>query len=569
VKRSARRPWLPRTVLAFGLAATLAGTFLLNLLSQQRDEARFARVVSDVEERIEARMQLYVALLRGAAALFATASTRPADEISAVDFRRYVARLRLDTYYPGVQGLGFSRAIAPEERERFGVWPEHERDEYHSIVFLEPLDLRNQAALGFDMYSEPVRRAAMQKARDTGRPAMSGRVTLVQEITNEEQPGFLIYLPVYRGGVDPGTVEARRTLLEGFVYSPFRAGDLFAGLFGRDDLDVAIEVFDGSGTTPEDLLYASAADRARHDAAWVALREVHVAERTWAVRIHSLPALEVESGRTPVIAFGVGALLMSLALFAGARREVAIRQRLESAEGEARAAGEIRERVLAVLSHDLRNPLGAIALSASTLKRHAELSDRELRLVRRIEAASERMTRMLSQLLDFARIRQGMSLPVEVRKADVHHVCRQVVEELRAANPDQEIQLTLHGEPEAFVDPDRLGQVVSNLTGNAIQHGDGGPVTVRVHEPKDGELAIEVHNGGDPIPEAAISGLFEPFRRVARNGNGRSSSVGLGLFIAKEVVRAHGGKIHVRSPDQSGTTFVVHLPRLPPSGTPG
>src|SRR5690606_23884226 len=128
-------------------------------------------------------------------------------------FRRFTERLDVEGRYPGIQGIGFTQRFMPEERDSlfaamqaqgfpdFRVWPDVPYPERHAIIYLEPLDRRNRAALGFDMFTEPTRRDAMARARDTGLPAMSGKVTLVQEIEGRVQAGFLIYYPVYRDGV--------------------------------------------------------------------------------------------------------------------------------------------------------------------------------------------------------------------------------------------------------------------------------------------------------------------------------------------------------------------------------
>src|SRR6185295_11561759 len=131
----------------------------------------------------------------------------------------------------GIQGIGFSRRISPSDKAAvigemrktvgpdFHIWPDNERSEYHSIVFLNPHDEKNKLAIGFDMFTESVRRAAMEKARDSGVPTASGRVVLVQEMkTEQKQAGFLIYAPVYRNGAPTTSVEERRQALVGFVY---------------------------------------------------------------------------------------------------------------------------------------------------------------------------------------------------------------------------------------------------------------------------------------------------------------------------------------------------------------
>ena len=173
------------------------------------------------------------------------------------------------------------------------------------------------------------------------------------------------------------------------------------------------------------------------------------------------------------------------------------------------------------------------------------------------------MTRMIDQILDFARIRSGQSFDLRLEPADLRQVCQAVVDEIRLSKPGQEITLSIEGRAEARFDSDRIAQVLSNLIGNAIQHGTRGPISVTVLEMTPDAMAIEVHNFGPAIPMGAQAGIFDAFNREATAGLGDRLSVGLGLFIANQIVRAHGGSIAVRSPDRDGTTFSVVLPRKP------
>jgi signal transduction histidine kinase len=237
-------------------------------------------------------------------------------------------------------------------------------------------------------------------------------------------------------------------------------------------------------------------------------------------------------------------------LFHTAKRE---RERAEE-------AAALRERLLAIVGHDLRNPLGSIIMAASLLRASA-LATAEEGLVSRLQRSANRMTRMIDQILDFARIRSGQSFAFQFESADLRQVCQSVIDELRLGRPDQEIALSIEGRADAIFDSDRIAQVLSNLIGNAIQHGTAGPISVTVRETTPDAVAIEVHNFGPAIPQAAQARIFDAFNREATAGH--RSSVGLGLFIANEIVRAHGGSIAVRSPDRDGTTFSVVLPRRP------
>jgi CHASE1-domain containing sensor protein len=226
-------------VLLAGLALTALVVAVLAGTAQERDRQRFQAETRAVQDAIVDRVNTSIALLRSAAGLFASHE----NQLTVSSFAAYMDRVALRAHYPGILGLGFSRRIRAEERaalerqmreqghENFQVWPLDERPELNSIVFLEPLDRRNRAAIGYDMTTNPVRREAMARARDSGSAAASGVVELVQEIQGPKQPGFLIYLPVYRGGAIPNTPAARRERLIGFAYSPIRAHDFLSSAF--------------------------------------------------------------------------------------------------------------------------------------------------------------------------------------------------------------------------------------------------------------------------------------------------------------------------------------------------
>jgi signal transduction histidine kinase len=202
-------------------------------------------------------------------------------------------------------------------------------------------------------------------------------------------------------------------------------------------------------------------------------------------------------------------------------------------------------------------------MTAQLLSSHALATADEL-LVHRIQRSADRMTRMIAQILDFARIRSGQSFDLRLESAGLRQVCQAVIDELRLSRPDREITLSIEGQTDALIDSDRIAQVLTNLISNAIQHGRRGPISVTVRETTPDAVTIEVHNVGPAIPAAAQAGIFDAFNRAATTGD--RSSVGLGLFIANQIVRAHGGSIAVRSPDRDGTTFSAVLPRRPAIG---
>jgi signal transduction histidine kinase len=227
----------------------------------------------------------------------------------------------------------------------------------------------------------------------------------------------------------------------------------------------------------------------------------------------------------------------------------------------AEEARSLRERLLDIVGHDLRNPLSAIIAAVGLLQRRKLGSD-EAAIVNRLDSAASRMSRVIGQVLDFARIRQGRNLSLELRPANVHEICRGVVEELRLAHPDREVRLELRGHGEATCDADRLAEALSNLIGNAIQHGADSPVDISLDDAAHDRIAIVIHNHGS-IPTDAQASIFEPYQRGRTPKTNGSGSIGLGLFIANEVVKAHQGTITLVSAPERGTTFTVVIPRQP------
>lgn len=231
----------------------------------------------------------------------------------------------------------------------------------------------------------------------------------------------------------------------------------------------------------------------------------------------------------------------------------AARARAELAEAEASKIGAQQERLVAVVSHDLRGPLNAISVTAEHLQRDA--LERQAKGLSRIVASTGRMQSMIHDLLDYTRARHGAGLPVQPQPARLGEICQAAIEEIRSAKPHRTVLLAVTGEDSALLDPARVEQVVSNLVTNALTHGAADePVKVNVTEDGAG-VRLEVTNQGTPIAPHLLPALFDPFRPGDAPG-----SVGLGLFIVREIARAHGGSVSVRS-SELGTAFTVMFPK--------
>jgi len=343
--------WVPWFVGALSLLLTGMFSVYVAITSEAKDRARFTSSVQRSQNELAHHLETYITLLRGLSGHFAATQSVTRD-----DFRAYVDQLELRVHYAGVQGIGFSKRVPPENREAliavmqrqgmpsFRIWPEYERSEYHTVIYLEPENRRNVAALGYDMFTEPIRRAAVERARDTGMAAASGKVTLVQEIDEQKQAGFLIILPVYRGGRTPETVAERRAALEGFIFSAFRIDDLLAGIFGTEvHPDLAVDIFDGTELTEEQLLRRSSRTPAVADSAYrpafTMVRQMEVAGRPWTLAFASRPGLEQPAGRSLAHVVAAAGLLITAVLFFLTRAQRAMRTVAE------RSAADLRESI--------------------------------------------------------------------------------------------------------------------------------------------------------------------------------------------------------------------------------
>jgi sigma-B regulation protein RsbU (phosphoserine phosphatase) len=224
-------------------------------------------------------------------------------------------------------------------------------------------------------------------------------------------------------------------------------------------------------------------------------------------------------------------------------------------------AAQFRDRLIGIVSHDLRNPIGAMLMSANVLLRRDELDERTIKVAARIKSSGERAIRLIRDLLDYTQAHLGPGIPIERRPADLHVIVGQVVDEMQAAHPERRIEVRREGDGRGDWDVDRLAQVVENLLSNALKYSPPDtPVTVEL----TGDAAsvqLVIHNHGESIPSERLPHIFEPMQRGVDDASDAGRSVGLGLYVVKHLVDAHQGRVTVASSTTAGTSFTVSLPR--------
>lgn len=363
-----RVSWL---VLGLSILATVLAWRFFVVSIDSTAQATFDEVLLAFSGELERSITAYEQVLTGVSALV---QTRPT--LTRQEFRNYLAAVNIENKYPGIQGVGYAvmvpasgleeleASIRNEGFQDFRVRPAGPRDMYSAIIFLEPFNWRNQRAFGFDMYSEPVRREAMNRARDNGVPAASGTVLLVQETAEDTQAGFLLYLPIYNQFGTPDSVEVRRQSIKGYVYSPFRLEDLISAVLSRErqmieqkaNIQIVASVLGGDPT----VVFASGSEGSggKQEAKFVQQGIFEFHGKKWDIIFASTDVFESGVDYSPAwIALVVGLTLSSL--LSGLVASAALRQR------ESIISKERMELLSRELAHRVKNSLAVVQSIAS------------------------------------------------------------------------------------------------------------------------------------------------------------------------------------------------------------
>lgn len=373
--------YLPLLVFLLVGSIGIATSLLVYRAEEAAERSRFEALADDTVDRIAERMQRTMALLRATNAYFSASRGR----VSLLDYRAYVDGLEIEARFDGLQGLGFARflpageeAIAEDDLQRnyqrqIEVWPATDQERRAVIVLLEPRNFRNEAALGFDMFSEPLRREAMLTAIETGRDSASAPVSLVQEVTAEKQAGFLVYTPLYRAD----SRAALRSEPVGFVYAAFRAGDFHLAALGRAlDLPIALETQDTTNGRSQTLYRSADYDETAADSRFTAERKISVGGRSWTITAHETDAFfdPARYWRTAVL--GGILILLSAALAAVARLQVRTLEAAREIQALTEKAVAEKDLLLHETKHRIKNSITRIlAMARQTANASDTLED--------------------------------------------------------------------------------------------------------------------------------------------------------------------------------------------------
>ncbi|WP_345786216.1 CHASE domain-containing protein [Coraliomargarita algicola] len=584
--------------------------FILQNAAAQIDEENFTELIHDIESAVTDRLDTYLNTLIAGAGHYINS-----EELKTEEWRSFVQHLKIVERYPGINGIGFIQPFHDTEIPSFVAKkrasglpdfkikevPNVERPatdvmgyEHFIITYIEPLSTNHQA-LGLDVASEINRQTAGQRARDSGKPAMTGRIILVQD--GMSRPGFLVFHPMYQAGAPTETVEQRRQAFIGWSYAPFITEVFLNGVLGNREDQIQFHIYDSPKITPSNFVYSTTGSRPETETAKYAHKSsLKLADQTFSFgwnRGQNFPTQETASATIAAASLALGSCLLvvivvnlqstnrraqhivaerTLELHAAnekLQKEVSERQKAESDAKEAHqiadTANKAKSEFLATMSHEIRTPMNSV-IGFAELLCGSELNADQRLWATYIQSSGNSLLALINDILDFSKIEAG-KFELEAIPFSIHKTLDQVVTgfEPIAAQKGLLINLETSEDLPAKVvgDPTRLKQVITNLIGNSLKFTKTGTISVTADwqgDQANGVAEISVTDSGIGIPKSKIKNLFQRFSQVDSSTTRQYGGSGLGLAICKRIINLMDGEIKVESTEGKGTTMNCSIP---------
>jgi signal transduction histidine kinase len=574
------KKWRAISVLVIGLILSFGATNIIKNSIQNEIELDFEFICNEIKVKIDSRLKAHAQLLRSGASLFAATDT-----VTLEEWKSFNESEKIDKNLPGILGVGFS-LIVPKNRllnhiesirnngfPDYAIYPAGDRDFYTSIIYLVPFSARNQRAFGYDMYTEPVRRKAMEFSRDSNYAMLSGKVHLVQEITDNIQAGTLMYVPVYKNGMKFNTLQERRASIIGWVYSPYRMNDLMSGIIGNWDLPnknrIHLKIYDDDIISEKNLLFDSQNKNENVKIIKPNLFQtipVEFNSKKWTLQFtgynersslfHGRILIVLLSG----IVISILLFSLSLALINVQFREEKILQLNHVLE----KLNDDKDQFISILAHDLKSPFNALLGYSDLLLKNIRTYDLDKveAQIQIISDSTKKIYRLLEDILNWAKTQSG-KIPFEPEKINFSKICSEVIENLmlNASNKNIKINCLSSSELYIYADYDMLRTILHNLVSNGIKFTNiGGQINISI-EQNSSEVTIIVSDNGTGIEPEIKNQLFDLKNLYSSAGTADEKGSGFGLLICKEFVEKHGGKIWVDSKMGEGSDFKFSLPK--------
>ncbi|MGZ0657571.1 CHASE domain-containing protein [Coraliomargarita sp. W4R72] len=582
----------------------------LQSTSNKADQTNFIKLTHDIESSITDRLSTYTDALIAGAGMFINS-----EELKQEEWRSFVEHLKLAKRYPGINGIGFIQPIYAADlsdlvtnkrangipdfkiKEVPGVQrppPDAMGYEHYIITYIESLTT-NSKALGLDVASEVNRQTAGQRARDTGQPAMTDRIVLVQD--GMSRPGFLLFNPMYRSGEPTTTVKERREALIGWSYAPFITEVFLNGVLGNRENQIQFDIYDSQEIAPSSFLFSTTGrDPGEVAPPFAHVSTIELADQTFSFgwnRGASFQKQETASATIAAASLALGSCLLvvivvnlqttnrrakrivearTLALSEAndkLHREVHERQKAESnakqAHKVAASANMAKSEFLATMSHEIRTPMNSV-IGFAELLCASQLNADQRMWATYIQSSGNSLLSLINDILDFSKIEAG-KLELEAISFSIYQALDEVVCGLAPIAAQKGLLIDLEASEaipkEVVGDPTRFKQVVINLVANSLKFTEKGSIVVSatwMGDAKSGTATISIVDSGIGIPEDKIAHLFERFSQVDNSTTRQYGGTGLGLAICKRIVDLMHGQIQVDKTDHSGTTISFKIP---------
>ena len=562
-------------VLIIGVVSSL---FFASVIHRQANDEFMSSLLqrnNSIRSQLSLALSGYGQLLYGGSSLFGLKG-----EVSRDEWRKFYVDMKVEEELPDTLGVGYTpyfaydqvssieESVRANDHPGFTVKPATPRSEYTAILYLEPYNELNQRAIGYDMMSEPQRNAAMTLARDTGRVAMSSPVSLLQDQgddaeDDQDPPGVLVYYPVFTTPYEPTTVQDRRNQLRGFVYVAVRPQDVLNGYIAKvpqisEDMNVTLrDVTDGSQGVLATVRGVTSTASAKQSI----VREVVIANRTWEVVTEGYPPV-VSSTVLPIAAMVAGSVV-SLVL-AAFMLQLLLKRIARIEHSYAAEVERTKDELLALASHQLRTPASGVKqyIGILTSGIMGDLTPAQQQIAEKAYNTNERQIEIINQLLYVSKIEAG-KITVKPSRSNITPIIQRIVDQSESTAERKNIKINFRTKKAHYIygDEQYYPMIIDNLISNAIKYSHPKTsVSIRVLD-QDDMICVSVIDHGVGVAPEDQDQLFQKFNRIENPLSRSEGGSGLGLYLAYQLARAHGGDIQVRSTVGKGSTFTLLLPK--------
>lgn len=565
----------PILILFLGLGVTFIISYSAFQDINQLYKQEFETACQELENKIQIQLKANAQILYSSAAFISSS-----DSITREEWKEFQYLNKSHRELPGIRGVGYSAVIPKHQVSRFEqqicregysefkVWPAGDRDIYTSVVYIEPSSVTNSYGLGYDAYTEPVRRKAMDWARDHDQATISDKVILVQDSVDTEQIGAIMFVPVFKSGLPKETVDERKTALLGWVYSPFGMDDLLKSTLGQWDYQaIRLKIFDDQAMVSEELLFDSdLALSVQHSGEPGLIYNIPLDfnDKLWVLNFgryttsHQLPA-RIRVILINGVVFSLLLFILVISLINARTRSVQIQVLNE----ELRKVNVNKDRFISVLAHDLKSPFNSLLGFSELLAEHFnEFEKKEAEYyANRLYAAAKFTYSLLEELLLWARL-QSDQFPFSPEKLNLNELCRNLVGDYTLIAGEKNITLSFDEGNELFVKADEfmLKTILRNLLINAIKFThEGGAIHLSISS-ESTKVIVAVSDSGIGMSPEEISKLFDISMVHSKLGTANEKGTGLGLMLCRDMLARHGGEIWVESTVGAGSVFRFSIP---------